>query len=479
MNTSLIHLARVVAPGCMARSSLALALALSGVTAVAGDENWDSQFTETNSPDAWVAALAFNGTNPYVGGSFTNAGGVTANRIALWDGRQWTALGSGVSAPVFAIAFQGTNVFVGGGFSSAGGVPNTSYIARWDGQNWHALGAGMNGTVRALAVSGTNLYAGGSFGNPGPRIARWDGSAWSSLAGGVDAGAVYALAFAGTNLFIGGDFGTVNSGTGYNYVARWNGATWSRLGYYGAYGVNNPVLAMTAIGSVVYFGGDFTRAGTSGVGYFAQWDGSSWSGVGGGLDYWVTALANDGTNLYVGGMFTNAGPTNASCIAKWNGTVWSPLGSALDGYPNVLAVLGKDLYVGGNSTHAGGKLSRYFARWSTAATLVAPRLSVLLTVTNTLVVWWPQPEADWNLEATPTSPPPEARGRKSRRPTPPTRRVSTSSSQCQRATSSTGCTNHELMTLRILAWNAAGQSAQSRQRKFNFPKPNPKSRVWK
>ena len=33
------------------------------------------------------------------------------------------------------------------------------------------------------------------------------------------------------------------------------------------------------------------------------------------------------------------------------------------------------------------------------------------------------------------------------------------------------------MTLRILAWNAAGQSAQSRQRKFNLPKPNPKSRV--
>ena len=183
---------------------------------------------------------------------------------------------------------------------------------------------------------------------------------------------MYALAFAGTNLFIGGEFDTVNGAAGYNNMARWNGSTWSRMGYYGGYGVNNPVMAVTAIGNVVYFGGDFTKAGGGSVNYFAKCDGSNWSGVGGGLDYWVTALANDGTNLYVGGMFTNAGPTNASCIAKWNGTAWSPLGSGLDIYPNALAVSGNDLYAGCNSTNAGGKPSCYIARWSPAAALVAP-----------------------------------------------------------------------------------------------------------
>lgn len=374
MKPSPIRLARILALLFTSRSTLALALALPCVVvAAAGDENWDARFTETNAPDALVGSLAFNGTNLYVGGSFTHAGGVAVNQIAMWDGHQWTALGSGVSGPVWAIAVQGTNVFVGGGFSSAGGVANTRCIARWDGQNWHALGAGMaDGAVRALAVSGTNLYAGGSFGNPGPRIARWDGNAWSPLGGGVGSGSVWAIAIQGTDLFIGGDFDRVNNGTGYNYVARWNGSTWYRVGSYGAYGMNNPVMAMTAIGNAVYFGGDFTKAGGGSVSYFAKWNGSSWSGVGGGLDYWVTALANDGTNLYAGGMFTNAGPTNASCIAKWNGTVWSPLGSGLDRYPNALAVSGEDVYVGGNSTNAGGKTSCYIAHWSPAAALIAP-----------------------------------------------------------------------------------------------------------
>ena len=374
MKTSFLRLARIIAPWFTARSTLALALALPCVAgATAGDENWDAQFTGTNAPNAFVAALAFGDTNLYVGGAFTTAGGVAVNRIARWDGRQWAALGSGVSGGnVFAIATQGTNVFVGGGFSSAGGVANTGYMARWDGQNWYALGAGMNSTVYALAVSGTNLFAGGRFTNPGPRIARWDGNTWWPLGSGVWEGAVYALAFAGANLFIGGEFDTVNGAAGYNYVARWNGSTWSRVGYYGGYGFNNPVMAMTAIGNVVYFGGDFTRAGSGSVNYFAKWDGSNWSGVGGGLDYWVTALANDGTNLYVGGMFTNAGPTNASCIAKWNGTAWSPLGSGLDLYPNALAVSGNDLYAGCNSTNAGGKTSCYIARWSLSAGLVAP-----------------------------------------------------------------------------------------------------------
>jgi trimeric autotransporter adhesin len=386
--------------------ALALAVLPCAAGAADGDESWDAQFTETNAPNGLVGALAFSGTNLYVGGDFTNAGGVTVNRIAMWDGHQWTALGSGVSGPVWAIAVQGTNVFVGGGFSSAGDVANTRCIARWDGQNWHALGAGMaDGAVRALAVCGTNLYAGGSFGNPGPRIARWDGNAWFPLGGGVGAGSVWAMAIQDTNLFIGGDFDRVNNGTGYNYVAKWNGSTWSRVGSYGAYGTDNPVMAMTAIGNVVYFGGDFTKAGGGNAGYFAKWNGSSWSGVGGGLDYWVTALANDGTNIYVGGMFANTGSTNASCIAKWSGAAWSPLGSGLDRYPNALAVSGGDLYAGCNSTNAGGKTSCYIAHWSLSAASVAPNISILLTLTNTLVVSWPAPAEGWVLEGTNALPP--------------------------------------------------------------------------
>ena len=40
-----------------------------------------------------VNALAVMGGNVYAGGTFTNMGGVAANRIAKWDGATWSALG--------------------------------------------------------------------------------------------------------------------------------------------------------------------------------------------------------------------------------------------------------------------------------------------------------------------------------------------------------------------------------------------------
>ncbi|HYV29047.1 MAG TPA: hypothetical protein VFA77_16050, partial [Candidatus Eisenbacteria bacterium] len=33
----------------------------------------------------------------YAGGDFTTAGGVNVNQIARWDGKAWSALGSGLS----------------------------------------------------------------------------------------------------------------------------------------------------------------------------------------------------------------------------------------------------------------------------------------------------------------------------------------------------------------------------------------------
>src|SRR5208337_99059 len=168
-----------------------------------------------------VNALAVSGTNLYAGGYFTSAGGVPANYIAKWDGSAWSALGSGMGQfyPfanfVFALAVNGTNLYAGGGFTTAGGVTATN-IAKWDGNTWSALGSGIprmgggNSWVNALAVSGTNLYAGGSFATAGGvtanYIAKWNGNTWSALGSGMNS-TVYALAVdASGHLFVGGDF---------------------------------------------------------------------------------------------------------------------------------------------------------------------------------------------------------------------------------------------------------------------------------
>jgi hypothetical protein len=175
----------------------------------------------------------------YVGGSFTNAGGNTANRIAVWDGASWFSLGTGgangLNGTVNAILADGPNIYVGGSFTSAGGATARA-IARWNGSSWSALGEGLFHTstanVFSLAKLGGDIYACGVFTNAGGNvvtrnIARWDGAKWESLGSGIGNEAMpgssraKALAVWDNDLFVGGIFETAGVRDA-EYIARWN-----------------------------------------------------------------------------------------------------------------------------------------------------------------------------------------------------------------------------------------------------------------
>jgi len=143
------------------------------------------------------------------------------------------ALGSGIHGEVDALAVSGGDVYAGGGFTTAGGI-EVNGIAKWNGNGWSALGSGMGmggsyAGVHALAVSGSNVYAGGYFTNAGGSaanyIAKWNGSSWSALGSGMRGGSfpgspsVYALALSGSDLYAGGDFATAG-GKPAAYIAR-------------------------------------------------------------------------------------------------------------------------------------------------------------------------------------------------------------------------------------------------------------------
>jgi hypothetical protein len=152
---------------------------LAGPDDVPGDENWASGLFPWPGTSGPVYALAVDAAgNLYAGGDFTAAGGVSANRIAIWDGNAWSALGSGMNDPVNALAVDAAgNLYAGGRFTTAGGA-SANHIATWDGSAWSALGSGMDGPVYALAVDGAgNLYAGGGFTTAGThasaQVARW------------------------------------------------------------------------------------------------------------------------------------------------------------------------------------------------------------------------------------------------------------------------------------------------------------------
>jgi hypothetical protein len=126
------------------------------------------------------------------GGFFTTAGGVSANRIARWNGSSWTALGSGVNegtvTSIIALAvLPNGNLVAGGDFTTAGGV-TANNIARWNGSSWAPLGSGMNsrGVYALAALPNVDLVAGGTFatagGLPSNYWARWTSTGIPSVA---------------------------------------------------------------------------------------------------------------------------------------------------------------------------------------------------------------------------------------------------------------------------------------------------------
>ncbi|MBI5865255.1 MAG: hypothetical protein HZB38_12240 [Planctomycetes bacterium] len=103
------------------------------------EPHWADGFSPPGLNGAVNALTTFDdGGGPalYVGGAFTTAGGVAANRIAKWSGGGWSPLGSGVNDRVYALAVfddgSGPALYAGGIFTTAGGVV-ANHIAKWNG----------------------------------------------------------------------------------------------------------------------------------------------------------------------------------------------------------------------------------------------------------------------------------------------------------------------------------------------------------
>lgn len=204
-----------------------------------GNSTWSALGTGFGSGTN-VYALAFDGANTlYVGGFFTSAGNCTLNctNIAKWDiaNSTWSALGTGLSGgSAYVLALDGSNLYVGGQFTSAGGCSSgCAKVAKWNISNstWSALDTGISGSyVTALALdSASNLYAGGTFTSAGScttgcsNLAKWNGTAWSALGTSVNS-SVIALAFTSMgNLYIGGQF-TTAGGIPSIGIAQWTAA---------------------------------------------------------------------------------------------------------------------------------------------------------------------------------------------------------------------------------------------------------------
>ncbi|WP_376696944.1 beta strand repeat-containing protein [Wenzhouxiangella sp. EGI_FJ10305] len=350
-----------------------------------------------------VNTLAAIGEALYVGGTFDQAGGASANHIAVYDTTQsgnagWSTLGDGVNNWVHAMAAIGDDLYVGGSFNQAGGT-STSRLAVYDttqtgNAGWSALGDGVNGGVLALAAIGDDLYVGGAFSEAGgtsiSRLAAYDttqtgNAGWSALGDGVNNGQVNALVAIGDDLYIGGEFNQAGSAPANSIAvydtAQASNAGWSTLGD-GVNGSVRNVLALTAIGDDLYVGGSFTQAGGSSTKHLAVYDtaqtgNAGWSTLGQGVNNNVSTFANVSTlatigdDLYVGGGFVTAGGIGLSHVAVYDTTLtgnagWSAIEDGVSAPMRALVAIGDDLYAGGDFTRTGAVPADYIAVYDTS-----------------------------------------------------------------------------------------------------------------
>jgi hypothetical protein len=67
----------------------------------------------------------------YAGGTFTLTGlGQPAKHIAEWNGTNWQEVGGGTNGYVQSLFAKDSNLYVGGGFTQAGGIP-ANHIVVW------------------------------------------------------------------------------------------------------------------------------------------------------------------------------------------------------------------------------------------------------------------------------------------------------------------------------------------------------------
>lgn len=323
-----------------------------------------------------VLAMTFDKAgNLYVGGYFTDAGGdPNADRVAMWDGKKWNALGNGFNRSVQALAVDAQgNVYAGGLFTATNdGKTRFSYIAKWDGQSWSPLAQGLDNTVLTLAVDAQDrVYIGGDFKNacrdsacatsiPAMRIVRWNQNQWETLGSGLD-NSVNTIAVDNLGkVYVGGDFKhTAYGTTDLMHLALWDGKAWHDVGG----GVSGSILptvhamAVDGIGNL-YVAGRFALAGKLFAGRIAKWDGQEWFTLDKGMNFGTYSLLTDARgDLYAGGFFTTAGTTSAAHIAKWDtrSNDWLGLGGGLDNTVFVLTLSPQQtLFAGGDFLDADG-----------------------------------------------------------------------------------------------------------------------------
>ena len=256
-----------------------------------------------------------NNNNIYIGGKFTQVGGIiSASGMAKYNKyAQWEPIGVNILDQTSVIVNSvvtdtSNNIYFGGNLREFNNTAAGNIILKYKEDstpNYEYLGAPMspNSIVNNLIYNSnnSNLYIGGTFQNIGGLtnvgyIAQLNQNNntynWSKLSNGLDASANSTNCFEidlSNNLYVGGKFKNISGNINMmNSIAKWNGASWVNLshGLIDSTNVDNIATVKSIYynrnNHLLYAAGNFDGIGNNpsfSVKNIAVWNGSAWSAL--------------------------------------------------------------------------------------------------------------------------------------------------------------------------------------------------------
>lgn len=263
---------------------------------------------ESNGADANASgfSVAYLGGGDIAYGGWFNAlqGDPLSENFGIWDSSAstWPALGPQPNGALANLVYDVAlgpdgNYYATGCFENAGVVGEADRVAMWDGESWVALGD--NGAGDGFFDSGCgwaldwtsegNLILGGKqlradTDNSNQSLFEWDGTTWTNLAPNQIAGGLQdVIVNDDDSIYLGGSLTDIDGDPIIDYIAKWTNGVFSALDDNGNGGaaLNGQVLNLESDDDGnLYVSGSFTNAGgVAEADLIAKWDGTTWSAL--------------------------------------------------------------------------------------------------------------------------------------------------------------------------------------------------------
>lgn len=305
-----------------------------------------------------------------VAGGFTQVGSLLANNIAAWDGSSWSTLGTGFpssgTSAIEDIIIQHDSLFVVGSEVDGGGLVISTKVAVWDGTDWSILGTGPNNIIKSIVSYNDEIHVAGMFDTIGAisakGIAKWNGSDWESLGNGLryntNQSNVVDLYVYQNQLFATGIIDSAGN-VECNDVALWNGANWSTIPSGSFLSFND--MYMIEWNSELLFGSFTAVSGSDLIAEVYRWNGTTFSTFSSEFMSYILDFEIYNGDLYCGG--GNAADYGTT-VREWNGSNWITVGTGLENDVHTLCSFNGELYAGGTFNTSNNSQHNFLARYS-------------------------------------------------------------------------------------------------------------------